>query len=421
VNDYGPLMLSLEGTKLGLFESNNCDSWNLVNGYLLFKKNFISATQITNLINSVQEKRRQLSLPPALIAVDHEGGSVQRFQDEYFTKIPSASLIGELFIHDPLKAEDLMKSIALISSAELGSCGVNLLLGPVLDLSNKEKPNSRTYSANPLHLIQIVTSLLTELKLHGFQTIGKHFPGLGTTLVDTHTNTAEMNLTFEELNALHLPPFQSLINAKLLTGVMLAHGTYPLIDSNPIPGSTFWLQQVLRNRLAFDGLIMTDCLHMLAAQTIGKNNSSRILNCMQAGCDIVLLTHIFNAMKNIITKLQSYPAFLEINREDNHKRIVEVFNKTKPLEYYLNLRESKAYHDARQYVVRVFEDKTTVRVSLTIKPQPEDIYTIGKLRLKKILIFIVKYFLKYPWIREGLYRSYYFLLRYSNKAKKKKD
>ena len=289
---YGPLMLSCRGKHLGPLEYGSRESWQLINGYLLFKKNFTSAPQLRSLISSIQNKRQQLSLPPALIAVDHEGGQVQRFVDEHFTKIPSASVIGQLFINDPHRAQELMKYIALISATELGSCGINLLLGPVLDLRNLDL-KERTYSTSPVHIIQLASALLNELKNHGFHAVGKHFPGLGAALVDTHTHTAEMNISFEEMSIRHLQPFQSLIKAQLLTGVMLAHGTYPLVDSSPIPASSFWIQEILRERYQFDGLIMTDCLNMLAAQPVGKNTSSRILNCMQAGSDIVLLSHVF--------------------------------------------------------------------------------------------------------------------------------
>lgn len=399
MSTYGPLMININGMQLTPLECGDYSSWQLISGYTLFKKNFFSAYQLTKLTQTIQNKRQMLGLPPALVAVDHEGGQVQRFIDKHFTPIPAPAVIGQLYCDQPVVAIQLMQSIALMSAAELGSCGINVLLGPVLDLTNVALgQQERSYSPDPDIIATLLRAYLSELKKHGLNAIGKHFPGLGAASVDTHLHFADIKITMQDMQESHLLPFQSLLKPEYLSGVMLAHGVFSSIDPAQVPISAFWIETMLRDQYQFDGVVMTDCLHMLAAQALGPTYSKRIINCMQ-GCDLVLLSHPFFAMKKVLQKLQSAPLFQEMDREKNQKRIAQLLAQTNPLNYYQDLMESKPYAEAKQ-VLKEWDDE---RNQYLIHKKSSMQKTM-KSRIKKDIKKSVRWFLKYPFIRELVHK-----------------
>lgn len=405
MSTYGPLMININGMQLTPLECGDYSSWQLVSGYTLFKKNFFSAYQLTKLTQTIQNKREILGLPPALVAVDHEGGHVQRFIDTHFTPIPAPAVIGRLYRDEPTVAIQLMQSIALMSAAELGSCGINVLLGPVMDLTNSALgQQERSYSHDPTIITTLLRAYLIELKKHGLNAIGKHYPGLGAASVDTHLHFADIKVTMRDMQESHLLPFQSLLKSDCLAGVMLAHGVFSSIDPAQVPMSSFWIETMLRDKYQFDGVVMTDCLHMLAAQALGPTYSKRIINCMQR-CDLVLLSHPFFAMKKVLQKLQSAPLFQEMDREKNQKRIVQLIAQTKSLNYYQDLMESKPYAEAKQ-VLNEWNNECNQR----LVQKKNSVQKTMKSRIKKDIKKSVRWFLKYPLIRELVHKTCFYVL-----------
>lgn len=302
---YAPLMIGLEGTNLHLLDKISNKEIQLINGYILYRKNFESVSQLQQLTKDIQDTRQRQGLSPALIAVDHEGGRVQRFSKGYFTALPRANDIGTIYKHDKEAGIALSRAAGLVTAAELGSCGINFCLGPSLDLNTNfsNRVAFRAYCDDVNSVIALSSHVLTELKKHGMAAAGKHFPGFGAAVFDTHSHFPIIEESWESIDGSHLRPFKAVIEQQLLSALMLTHGAYIAIDLKPVAGSSFWLQEVLRQKMNYDGVIMTDCLGMVSAKPLGQNYSSRISNCMKAGCDIVLISYSFNSMFAIIKKL----------------------------------------------------------------------------------------------------------------------
>ena len=351
---YSPIMVGLEGCELSYLDKINRKAASVVNGNILFSKNFSSKSQLKKLIVDIQKNRERLELLPALIAVDYEGGAVQRFSGEGFTKIPSAQTIGDYYLKDPDAAKQLIKDIGLVIAAELGSCGVNVCLGPSLDLNTNwsTRVTYRGYHETPDVVIDLSLSLLETLKAYGLFAVGKHYPGFGAAVFDTHHHFPIIDTAQFEMRKTHLRPFMAAIEKKVLPGVMLSHGAYIKVDIRPVAVSKQWLQVILRDELQFDGVIMTDCLGMVSANPLGENYIARINNCIRAGCDIVLMTHTQNSLYNVIKKLVENDNFLELmasaEAEAAGARIKKCIDGVKSIAYYEDILESDIYRLAKK-------------------------------------------------------------------------
>lgn len=362
-------MLGLEGKVLSFLNKTKDPSLQFINGYILYQKNFDSAEQLGQLTNQIQVARERANLPPAIIAVDHEGGRVQRFTDEHFTQLPNALTVGKLFAHDNSAGKALIEDIGLVTAAELGNSGINLCLGPSLDLNSNfsNRVTKRAYSEHANDVIALSSYLLSVLKKHGMNAVGKHYPGFGAAVFDTHSHFPVIENSWDEINESHLLPFKSIISQQLVPGIMLTHGAYINIDLKSVPASSFWLQKILREQYQFEGIIMTDCLGMISAKPLGESFSSRISNCLHAGCDIVLISYTFNSMFNIIKKLQSNVETSEFlsspQRQQSNQRIVKLLENSKPIDYYKNLIETQVYKDAKSHIIAFNNMDVTLFIS----------------------------------------------------------
>ncbi|HEX9391194.1 MAG TPA: beta-N-acetylhexosaminidase [Usitatibacteraceae bacterium] len=255
----------------------------LVGAVILFARNYASPEQLKRLTASI----RALREPALLIAVDHEGGRVQRFRAG-FTAIPSMRTFGELWQRSEADALKAALDCGYIMGAELAAHGIDFSFAPVLDLDWGESGviGNRAFHRQPHIVAALAGALMRGLREAGMANCGKHFPGHGYVRADSHHDIARDERRLGAISAQDLVPFQML--AEELDSVMPAHVIYAQIDAQPAGFSKIWLQQVLRVQLGFKGLIFSDDLSMEGASVAG-GVVARAEAALDAGCDMVLL------------------------------------------------------------------------------------------------------------------------------------
>ncbi len=279
----GYLMLDLAGTELSL-----TDERRLLHpacaGVILFSRNYQNRLQLKALTNAIRSLR-----PELLIAVDHEGGRVQRFR-EGFSKIPPMASFGEIAQNDMKLAQKKVFDVGYQIATELIECGIDFSFTPVLDLNygRSQVIGDRAFSSNPTVVLNLASQLMYGLRKGGMIAVGKHFPGHGYVTQDSHFEIPLDTRSFSDIMKHDLLPFHGLIQAGL-AAIMPAHVIYTQVDSFPPCFSVFWLQKVLRGQLGFEGVIMSDDLSMGGAHSVGSNVQERTADALKAGCDLVLI------------------------------------------------------------------------------------------------------------------------------------
>jgi beta-N-acetylhexosaminidase len=259
----------------------------LVGGLILFGRNWRDRRQLLELVVEAKAIR-----PDLLIAVDHEGGRVQRFRSDGFTTLPAMRRLGEWWAADPLAAVDAATAVGFVLGAELRACGVDLSFAPVLDLDHgrSEVIGDRAFDRDPRVVTLLARGLMHGLLLAGMANCGKHFPGHGHALADSHVAEPRDDRGLKAILADDALPYASLGIA--LSSVMPAHVVYPKVDRRPAGFSGRWLKDILRGRLGFAGLIFSDDLAMAGARRLDGRElspSHAALAALAAGCDMVLL------------------------------------------------------------------------------------------------------------------------------------
>ncbi|WP_077752073.1 beta-N-acetylhexosaminidase [Shewanella psychrophila] len=255
----------------------------MVGGLILFTRNFVDREQLIALIKSIREVRSDL-----IIAVDQEGGRVQRFRDG-FTLIPA---MGDLLSHaggDMVKAQAWSVELGFLMAIELLACDIDLSFAPVLDLDRVSKViGKRAFGSEPEIVISLAQSFISGMNQAGMAAVGKHFPGHGSVETDSHLAQAVDERTEAEIRNLDMIPFKTLIEQQKLQGVMPAHVIYSKVDPNPAGFSSYWLKQVLRSELNFQGVIFSDDLGMKGAGVVG-GYKQRAKAALDAGCNMILV------------------------------------------------------------------------------------------------------------------------------------
>ena len=296
----GPVMLDVEGTRLADADRRRLNH-PLAGGVILFSRNYVDGAQLAGLTEEIHALRN----PPLIIAVDHEGGRVQRFR-EGFTAIPAMRELGWNWDHGQPQARQLAQEAGFVLAAELLAHGVDLSFAPVLDLDRGVSSviGDRGFHSDPLAVGELGRALLHGLKQAGMNGVGKHFPGHGTVSADSHHELPIDDRSYEDIEAADLAPFRRLIEAGI-GGIMPAHVIYPRVDDQPAGFSSVWLKQVLRGRLGFDGVIFSDDLSMEGARGAG-GVTERAQAAFSAGCDMVLLCNSPAAADELLDNL-SHP------------------------------------------------------------------------------------------------------------------
>lgn len=276
-------MLDVAGTRL-MTEDETRLRHPLVGGVILFARNYESPAQLASLTASI----RAVRTPPLLIAVDHEGGRVQRFRNG-FSKIPAMRELGKIWDKQPKRAKHLAQQVGYVLAAELRACDVDFSFTPVLDMDYGASGviGDRAFHSDPQAIAELAHSLLLGLKQGGMQSVGKHFPGHGFVKADSHLEIPLDERSYADIEMADLIPFRQLVNFGL-TAVMPAHVIYPRVDPHPAGFSARWLKEVLRGELNFEGCIFSDDLSMEGA-TVAGGIVQRASAALNAGCDMVLV------------------------------------------------------------------------------------------------------------------------------------
>lgn len=275
------LMLDVAGTGLDA-EDRDLLAHPAVGGLIFFARNYEAPAQLKELVEAARRINPQL-----LIAVDQEGGRVQRFR-EGFTRLPPMSALARQAGRDPEGAERAARELGRLMADELLQIGVDISFAPVLDLDYgvSEVIGDRSFGADPDQVIRLAGAWIAGMKTAGMAATGKHFPGHGAVAADSHTELPVDRRSLEEIRAADLKPFRAL--AGELAGIMPAHVVYERVAPEPAGFSPFWLRDVLREELGFRGVIFSDDLAMAGAAAAG-GYPERAEAALEAGCDMVLV------------------------------------------------------------------------------------------------------------------------------------
>ena len=280
----GPVMADIRGHSLTDEEKQRLRH-PAVGGVILFRRNFRDTEQLKALTADIKALRH----PELIVAVDHEGGRVQRFIDG-FTRLPAMRTLGRIWDEQsPAEAERCAQTVGRVLATELAACGIDLSFTPVLDLDWGQCAviGNRSFHPHPDTVSALALALQRGLNQGGMKACGKHFPGHGHVEGDSHHTLPHDNRPLSEIEAADLVPFAKLAAAGM-AAVMPAHVVYPAADPLPAGYSPYWLQTVLRQQLGFNGVIFSDDLTMEGAAAAGGIRE-RAAQAFAAGCDIVLV------------------------------------------------------------------------------------------------------------------------------------
>lgn len=292
----GPLMIDIAGAQLADFEKERlCHP--LVGGLILFARNYVSPEQLRRLTAEVHDLRS----PPLPIAIDHEGGRVQRCR-EGFTRLPAMRRLGELWDRQPDLALTVAGQLAYVLAAELRARGVDLSFTPVLDLDwgRSQVIGDRSLHRDPAVVVALAEALVGGLRRAGMIACGKHFPGHGWVEADSH-----VALPVDERSLSRLSPDLEPYRRLYLDAVMPAHVIYRQVDPRPAGFSPFWIR-LLRDELGFDGVIFSDDLSMAAAGVAG-GIVDRCAAAWDAGCDMLLVCNSTDAVGELLAAWRPAP------------------------------------------------------------------------------------------------------------------
>lgn len=286
-----PLMIDVLGLKLTQSDIKKIQNKS-VGGIILFSRNFESKEQVKKLIEAIREVKTNI-----LIAVDHEGGRVQRFK-KGFTHIPAMAKLGELFDKNPDEGLALAKSCGVVLAFELAEIGVDFSFTPVLDIDygNSDVIGDRAFHTKPEIISKIAQAFVDGVHCVGMKTVGKHFPGHGFVAGDSHLVKPIDKRTRDELEKDWQPFTQVSVDA-----IMPAHIVFPEVDDKPVGFSAIWLKNILRDKLNFKGCVFSDDLSMQGALFF-DDITSRVLESLKNGCDMALICNNPDLVDEFLSK-----------------------------------------------------------------------------------------------------------------------
>ena len=302
-------------------------------GVILFSRNFASPQQLYRLVQEIHELRS----PHLLIAVDQEGGRVQRFR-EGITRLPAAAAFAQRCGNDMQTARRAAHEMGWLMAAELRALGVDFSFAPVLDLNHgiSSVIGDRAFAAGADTVSQLAGAWMLGAREAGMVSVGKHFPGHGGVTADSHLDLPIDGRSLDALMQQDLQPFIRLIDNGL-EGIMPAHVIFASCDDQPAGFSRFWLQDVLRGRLRFQGVIFSDDLSMAAAGHAGCHGD-RAQAALDAGCDMVLVCNDPAGADEVLERLRNY------HDPVAQSRMIRLHGR--PARRFDRLREGRRWHHA---------------------------------------------------------------------------
>jgi beta-N-acetylhexosaminidase len=288
-NLFGRLMISIDGMTLSSSDKDLIGNRH-VGGIILFTRNFHSQPQILELCSEIKNIKNNI-----IIAVDQEGGRVQRFNGEY-TQLPSMQVLGNYCISN--NNYSFASDVGWLMSLELIASGVDISFAPVLDVDRNTSSiiGNRSFSNKPQNVVEIASHFIQGMNEAGMQATGKHFPGHGGIKEDSHIAEPIDTRSHDDLIDNDLKPFIELKDK--LSAVMTAHITYPDIDNVCVSFSEIWLKNILQNNIGFNGVIFSDDLTMKGAGN--KSMDEKAIEALNAGCDMVLVCNDYKGANLVI-------------------------------------------------------------------------------------------------------------------------
>lgn len=296
----GPLMVDIDGYELTAADRELLRHPS-VGGIILFARNYASTEQVSALIDTIHRLRD----PHLLVAVDQEGGRVQRFRDG-FTRLPPVACLGRIYEQDKVRARHLAEVSGWLMASELRAVGVDISFAPVLDLDHGVSTviGNRALHRRPEIVAALAQAYQRGMQSAGMAATGKHFPGHGAVVADSHHDLPVDTRSYADIAQWDLVPFERMIHAGL-AAVMMAHVIYSAVDANAAGFSPFWIREVLRKRLEFQGVVFSDDLSMAAAACAG-GYQERACIALEAGCDMVLVCNQPEQAAQVVESLAGY-------------------------------------------------------------------------------------------------------------------
>lgn len=333
----GPIMLDVQGTSLSQ-EDKELLQHPLVGGLIFFTRNYQSPSQIAELSKQIRIAAKK----PILIAVDHEGGRVQRFRDS-FSKIPAMGKLWEMSGENIAIAKELAKQSAILMALEVRAVGIDISFAPVLDINDiSDVIGDRAFHNSPEIVFELSQAFITGLHQVGMKATGKHFPGHGSVKADSHVDLPVDSRSQAEIFERDLKPFKQLIERKMIDALMPAHVIFPDVDSLAVGFSHYWLQNILRKELGFKGVIFSDDLSMQGAASAG-GYIERAEAAQSAGCDMLLLCNNREGCIDVIDN-----ANIKIVKESQHRLTTLLASNFTALN---QLQENSSWRKARETIM----------------------------------------------------------------------
>ena len=338
-------MLDVSGFELTQQEIEILDH-PLVGGLILFTRNYHDQKQLAELVKHIRSVTRN----DILIATDHEGGKVQRFRDG-FSQIPAMGSIAAQTNIDKLSQNELSQQLGWLMAAELLAFDIDISFAPVLDIHGvSEVIGDRSFHQQPQEIVRLASAFIKGMHQAGMRATGKHFPGHGNVLEDSHIAMPVDKRSKDEIFNVDMAIFKAIHQQGLLDAVMPAHVIYPEVDDLPAGFSQQWIKQILRKELSFDGVVFSDDLSMQGAVQMG-DIVDRAKLAIGAGCDMVLVCNDPQGATKVIDGL---PTDLQLG--DNSLARIKSLRKKSGIDFASLIKtkeHQKASSDLEQFLLKL--------------------------------------------------------------------